>query len=301
MLTISQELQAHLDQGATTLCHCWLIRRRDAEVFGFTDHDRSISFDNVHFEPESGVNGAALTATADLAVDNSEIEGILNSDLLSTEDFVAGRFDEAEIFLWRVNWLNVEQRVLVKTGIIGEVSRYKNSFRAEIRGLSHFLDQTVGRLYQRHCDANVGDLRCGVDLNNPLFKTQGVVLNVVDEAGFVASGFGGFDQDWFTQGHLTWVTGGNKGASGFVKSQARDTGINNIDPDHHAITLWQPTPLPVKVGDRFEVMAGCDRRFETCRDKFSNTIRFRGFHLMPGNDFIISYPTRDEVNDGGRR
>lgn len=44
----------------------------------------------------------------------------------------------------------------------------------------------------------------------------------------------------------------------------------------------------------------CDQRFETCRDRFSNTENFRGFPHLPGNDFILSGPAATN-NDGGQR
>ena len=40
MRAIDPELQARLDGGATTLCRCWRVRRRDGVELGFTDHDR---------------------------------------------------------------------------------------------------------------------------------------------------------------------------------------------------------------------------------------------------------------------
>ncbi len=44
----------------------------------------------------------------------------------------------------------------------------------------------------------------------------------------------------------------------------------------------------------------CDQRFETCRDRFSNTENFRGFPHLPGNDFVLSGPAASG-NDGGKR
>ncbi|HEX7775904.1 MAG TPA: DUF2163 domain-containing protein, partial [Parvibaculum sp.] len=32
MKSISSDLQAHLDTGATTLCHCWKLVRNDGAV-----------------------------------------------------------------------------------------------------------------------------------------------------------------------------------------------------------------------------------------------------------------------------
>jgi uncharacterized phage protein (TIGR02218 family) len=37
-------------------------------------------------------------------------------------------------------------------------------------------------------------------------------------------------------------------------------------------------------------VAGCDKRFANCRDRFANTVNSRGFPHIPGNDFVISYP-----------
>jgi uncharacterized phage protein (TIGR02218 family) len=58
------------------------------------------------------------------------------------------------------------------------------------------------------------------------------------------------------------------------------------------VELWQePAQAPV-AGDTFTVAAGCDKQLATCRTKFSNTVNFRGFPHMPGNDFVTSYVRR---------
>jgi hypothetical protein len=44
----------------------------------------------------------------------------------------------------------------------------------------------------------------------------------------------------------------------------------------------------------------CDKRFETCRDVFSNVENYRGFPHLPGQDFVLSGPAA-AGNDGGRR
>lgn len=62
MKSLNPALQAHLDDGTTTLSWCWRITRADGMTFGFTDHDRTLSFDGTEFEPES-----SLTAWCDPA------------------------------------------------------------------------------------------------------------------------------------------------------------------------------------------------------------------------------------------
>lgn len=294
MRAIDPLLQAHLKGGATTLATCWKVTRKDGATLGFTDHDRALSFGGVLFEPDAGADGAAIESSADLSVDNTEIEGALASEALSAEDLAAGLYDGAAVEIWRVNWADVAQRLLLKTGVVGEVAREGTRFRAEIRGRSHALDRTVGRVYQRGCDAVVGDPRCGVDLDAPTFRGEGAVTAVLDDQRFLASGFQSFAGGWFTHGALFWATGANAGTRSPVKAHDKN-------PSGDALSLWLPTGRAVAVGDQFSVTAGCDKRHETCAAKFSNLVNFRGFHLMPGNDFAVSYPLKSEANDGGKR
>ncbi len=294
MRAVDPLLAAHLVSGATTLATCWKIARKDGVTLGFTDHDRPLAFGGALFEPQSGADGAAIESSADLSVDNSEIEGALASDALSAADLAAGRYDDAAVEIWRVNWADPEQRLMLKRGAIGEVVREGARFKAEIRGAGHALDRTVGRLYQRQCDAVLGDARCGVDAAAPAFAGAGAVTSILDDQRFLASGLSAFASGWFTHGALNWTSGGNAGAAGAVKAHHRSAAGD-------ALSLWAPTGRAVAVGDAFAVIAGCDKRSDTCKAKFSNLINFRGFHLMPGNDFAVSYPLKAEKNDGGRR
>ena len=53
--------------------------------------------------------------------------------------------------------------------------------------------------------------------------------------------------------------------------------------------------LAAAAGDTFSVVAGCDKKFATCKAKFANALNFRGFPHLPGNDAAYGY-----VVDGGR-
>lgn len=294
MRSLGSEFAAHLSSGVTTLATCWKIVRADGAVLGFTDHDAALAFDGCVFAPETGADGAALQSSADLSVDNSEIAGALSAEALSAEDLAAGRYDGARVEIWRVNWADVSQRALMKRGVLGEVVREGARFRAEIRGASHALDRVVGRIFQRGCDAVAGDARCGVDLAASNYRGEGAVTAVLDDQRFLASGLGGFQGGWFAHGALLWTDGQNAGARASVKAHDKNAGAD-------ALSLWLPAGRPIAAGDAFAVTAGCDKRSETCAAKFSNLVNFRGFHLMPGDDFAISYPLKSERNDGGKR
>jgi hypothetical protein len=178
MKTLSDDLQAHFASGTTTLAWCWRITRADGAVFGFTDHDRMLSSDGTSFESEAGLIPSELRQGSDLSVDAQDAEGVLSSDRITETDILDGRWDNASVEVWCVNWQDTSQRVLLRRGSIGQIRRGRIAFVAEVRSMAHVLNQQVGRAYQAQCDAALGDARCGVDLNNPAFRGEGTVGSV---------------------------------------------------------------------------------------------------------------------------
>jgi uncharacterized phage protein (TIGR02218 family) len=213
MKSLSPALQAHLDDGTTTLAWCWRITRADGVTFGFTDHDRTLSFDGTDFEPESGLTASEVRSGSDLSVDAQDAEGVLTSDRITETDILDGRWDNAEVEVWRVNWADTSQRVLMRRGAIGQIRRGRLAFVAEVRSLAHVLGQTVGRTFQATCDAALGDARCGVDLEDPAYKGAGAVIDLLRDRAFTASGLGGFEAGWFTFGTIEWSSGANAGVA----------------------------------------------------------------------------------------
>jgi uncharacterized phage protein (TIGR02218 family) len=291
MKTLSAGLQAHLDSGTTTLAWCWRIERADGVVLGFTDHDRPLEFGGVTYEPESGFAASEIRMGTDLAVDAQEAEGVLSSDTITETDILDGRWDNAGVEVWRVNWQAVGQRILMRRGALGQVRRGRLAFVAEVRSLAHVLNQTVGRTFQHACDAELGDARCGVDLEDPAYKGTGSVTALTGDRAFTASGLAGFTAGWFALGRLTWTSGANAGRTAEVASHTVQSGERQL-------ALLEAPVRAIAPGDGFVVRAGCDKRLETCRDRFANVGNFRGFPHIPGQDTVIRYPNRGDTNSG---
>jgi len=291
MKQFPQSLQNHLDSGTTTLSWCWRLTRNDGAVFGFTDHDRSLTFDGTTFEPESGFTASEIRSGSDLSVDAQEAEGVLTSTTITETDILDGRWDNAEVEIWRVNWADTASSALLRRGAIGQVRRGRLHFVAEMRSLAHVLGQTIGRTFQASCDAALGDARCGVDLNDPAFKASGTVVSISGDRGIGTSGLSGFAESWFALGTLDWLTGVNTGRKAEVLAHA----VSGADV---TITLLEAPVRSIGVGDTFDIFAGCDKRFETCQAKFANALNFRGFPHIPGQDTIIRYAAKGDANSG---
>jgi uncharacterized phage protein (TIGR02218 family) len=282
MKTLPPGLETHLSSGTTTLCWCWKITRRDGAVLGFTDHDAPLAFAGTSFAAATGFIAGEMKSAADLSVDNLSVVGALNADSLNEHDLAAGLFDNAAIEIWRVNWAAPDQRVLMRSGTLGEVKRGKTAFEAEVRGLTQRLNQPVGRVFSHVCDAVLGDARCTVAVT----PVAGTVASVDDNRRFTATasfaaGAGG---------KLTFTSGANAGRAMEVK---RQTGA--------AFELWQAMSEAIAVGDGFTVTPGCDHAFSTCKTKFANAVNFRGHPYMIGADAAFAVASSSTPLDGESR
>jgi uncharacterized phage protein (TIGR02218 family) len=276
--TVSSALAQHLAGEVTTLATCWQITRRDSLVLGFTDHVRDLIVDGVTYRAASGYTRTAIRGTADLAVDNLDVESVFSDDGITEEDLRVGKYDFAEVRMFLVNYEDLAQGVLkLQRGWLGEVTIRDGMYVAELRGMTQRLQMTVGEVYAPDCAADLGDARCGVDL--AALEDSGAVDAVISATAFttvLAQATG-----WYDGGELAWTGGANAGQTVAVRSWDAATGM---------LALFLPALYPMQVGDEFTIRPGCGKSFATCQTKFDNVINFRGFPHVPGTDQVLSYP-----------
>ena len=114
------------------------------------------------------------------------------------------------------------------------------------------------------------------------WSRSGIVTAVIDRAVLDAT----IDEPraadgWFAGGVLTWETGANAGRSIEVKGWTQGSG---------RIELFLPMGYAILPGDYFCIHPGCDKRLDTCIDRFANVLNFRGEPYVPGQDLLLSYP-----------
>ncbi|MGF1445573.1 MAG: DUF2163 domain-containing protein [Pikeienuella sp.] len=291
MRALPPVLADRLATGATTLARAWAVTRIDGVTLGFTDHDRPLAFEGITFEPGTGLTASEIEQATGLSPDTHTVEGALSSAAITELDITRGLFDGAEIRLWLVDWSEPTLRLLLARGSLGEVRRGTRAFEAEVVGLVERLNQPQGRAYLPTCDARLGDARCGVVLDDPTYRSTAVVTARPTPETVEVSGLASFESRWFDHGTLHWTSGANMGSSSRVKSHRVARAVR--------LTLWSPPAAEIAPGDALDVVAGCDKSADTCRTKFANLLNFRGFPLMPGDDWATSYPNSGEPHDGG--
>jgi uncharacterized phage protein (TIGR02218 family) len=287
-------LLEHLASGATTICRAWTITRRDGQVLGFTDHDQEIYVAGVRCRADTGMTARVLQQTTGLSVDNTEAFGALSAAAITEADLMAGRYDDAEVRAYLVNWRSPTDYIEQFRGYLGEVMRSGGAFKADLRGLSERLNRPNGLAYTPYCSAILGDEKCRFNLSQPAFMVEAVVSNSEDDRSFRLSGTFGFDDRWFEGGRFDVTSGTAAGLFGVVKSDRQDGSARQIE-------LWQSIGSGVMLGDQIRLRAGCDKTATTCRNKFGNFLNFRGFPHIPGEDWLASYPVPDRATGGARR
>ncbi len=274
MKNLSSELSTHLGQEVTSTATCWKVTRRDGVVLGFTDHDADIEFEAVSYLAASGFTPTAIESSAQLSVDNLDIEGMLDASVITEADILAGKYDFAEVEVFLVNYADVSQgRMILRTGWIGEVRVQGKQFMAEMRGLTQQISTRIGSHYSPGCRADFGDASCKIDAST--YTVSGTVSTGASRQVFEDSARAE-SAGYFASGKVSFTSGDNAGLSMEVK-----------EFNAGAFTLVLPLPYVIDAGDAYEAVAGCDKNFTTCVAQFNNAVNFRGEPHVPGTDKLM--------------
>lgn len=283
--TATAGMLAHLAGTQLTLAYCVKVTRRDGTVKGFTSLDADLTIDSVTYEANAAVSASAISASLGSGVDNLEFSGLLNSDQLTDTDIRAGLWDSAAVEVFVVNYKDLTHgKVVLLTGNFGEFEFAEGRYRVEVRSLFQVLQQQVGELYSPTCRVRrFLDVRCNPD------GTLDPANHIFTRTVAAASGdnylllFGdSHGSGFFTHGTVEFRSGLNKGIEREIKKHRHLSG-----PVQAELTLHEPFPFAVAVGDTAVLTQGCDRRFISCVTLFSNGKNFQGEPQLPGNDKIL--------------
>jgi uncharacterized phage protein (TIGR02218 family) len=251
--TIPIALQSHLDQDATTLCNLTRVETKDGTIYGFTDLDVDVVYDDgdgsVTYRADNGFTPSRVQASADLAVDNAELSGLVMDTGITEAQIRAGLFDYARVRVYRVNYMDLTNgHEIIAVGTAGETNFSANGWKTEFRSLTQQLKQPISKLYSLTCRAAFGSAQCGKSFT----WVSGTVTSVganprrtfTDTALTQADGY-------FDIGVVEWLTGSNAGGQMEVDAHASDT-----------MTLALPMPYAIDVGDMFRVRKDCSKEWD---------------------------------------
>jgi uncharacterized phage protein (TIGR02218 family) len=262
------------DGELTSIALCWRLERSDGAGIALTSHDARMALGDTMHEPSPGIVPAAITRTIGLEPQSSEVAGALSAQALSPVDLALGRWDGAQARLSAVDWQDTSaEGIDLLGGELGNVSINGESFSAELRGAASKLEAPVCPATSPECRAHFGDKQCRVDLAGRTIAARVVgsrdgelTLDVAVDGKYLL-------------GRLRYLSGANCGLATVI-----------VHVDGTLVRVRDLPRAPVEAGCRIELREGCDKRFETCVERFANAVNFRGEPHLPGNDLLTRYP-----------
>jgi len=143
----------------------------------------------------------------------------------------------------------------------------RNSIQASVASdLDELNVQMPRNLYQPSCTNTLFDTACGLLRQN--FMVQTTIESGSTPARILCQV--NQPQGWFTQGVIEFLDGGNAGLKRTIRMH-----------ESGALLLTLPLLEAPQAGQRIKVYPGCDKRLETCQNRFNNFARFRGAPFIP--------------------
>ena len=267
--------------------HCqarlYRIARKDGFVVTLTSHSAPIKFDGLVYAPSRSANASASVARGGLGESSLDASGAISSDLITEADLRAGRYRGAEV---------LEVTVDYRFPFIGalEVARYWIEgtrqdgliWQAKCTGITARLGRRIGRFLERNCWKEFGDLAtCKYD-TVPASSFYAPISHVLSEQEFRVQDLGSTKPaGHFAYGLATWRKGANEGLSAMIQA---------YDNANQLVTLAVRPPMSILVGDRVDLIVGCDRSSARCA-ALGNGINFGGLKFLPVADEQIKPAT----------
>lgn len=295
MRTIPGPLQDHLDLDATTTARLLKVMLKDGRVFGLSNIDRDIRYDDgrgeITYVATNGFDSTTLSGDLGYTVANAEGYALISNEVegIEIEDIEAGELDDAQWVAYLVNFtdtgtdgaLTANRHVILDAGDVGEVKvRHGLVWMPELLSYTMRLKQPVGGVWSRTCRAIFGtpaqsQTGCGVAIT-PLWE-NGAVTAVGAENNRVYTAslpYPGSPAPSMVPGRVQFLTGDNAGRE-FATEDV--TGL--------VVTLSELTSYPIQVGDTYRWRPDCRKRYlEDCIGTYDNGPNFKGEPLIPVGD-----------------
>ncbi|EXE17442.1 phage conserved hypothetical BR0599 family protein [Acinetobacter baumannii 1106579] len=279
MRAASEKLIALLDANQFVMADLYTITTIQNDIYRYTNYDFDLIVAGELYHSDGPIiSRDGITLSLGVEVDNLSITIDVTDkqtfeSLRIVQAFHNGQMDGARFKLERI-FMDANTPTDTSAGTIKlfegriiEPEFDRNTIQASVASdLDELNVQMPRNLYQPSCSNTLFDHACGLNREN-------YALETTIAAGSTASRILcdiNQPQGWFTQGVIEFLEGGNKGLKRTIR-------LHELD----VLLLTLPLLEYPEVGQRIKVYPGCDKRLETCQNRFNNFARFRGAPFIP--------------------
>lgn len=275
----SPKLIALLDADQFIMADLYTITTIQGIEYLYTSYDTNLIVGGKEFIADGPlISREGTSLSLGIEVDNLSItiesnENTKFGDVPVTQAFHNGILDGARFKLERI-FIDMNTPTDTSAGTLvlfegrivePELDRYgvKASVVSDVDGLKL---QMPRNLYTPGCLNTLFDTACGLLRQN--FMVQTTIESGSTAARIICQV--NQPQGWFTQGVIEFLDGGNAGLKRTIRMH-----------ESGALLLTLPLLEAPQAGQRIKVYPGCDKRLETCQNRFKNFTRFRGAPFIP--------------------
>ncbi|MDC5326084.1 DUF2163 domain-containing protein [Acinetobacter baumannii] len=275
----SPKLIALLDADQFIMADLYTITTIQGIEYRYTSYDTNLIVGGKEFIADGPlISREGTSLSLGIEVDNLSItiesnENTKFGDVPVTQAFHNGILDGARFKLERI-FIDMNTPTDTSAGTLvlfegrivePELDRYgvKASVVSDVDGLKL---QMPRNLYTPGCLNTLFDTACGLHSSdfavNTIIGANSTPNRILCEISQ--------PQGWFTQGVVEFLEGVNVGVKRTVR--LHETG---------ALLLTLPLLEMPRIGEAIRIYPGCDKRLETCENRFNNRQRFRGAPFVP--------------------
>lgn len=281
-MSISAGMKDYL-KGTAVVCTLVTVVAKDGTTIAICTHTRNLDYNSLTYLAWP-MMPTQFQQTQGLSPDNAEVASAM-AEPYSDLKLRGRKWSGARVTYELVNPIDLSLGVMFrKVGLIGDLTVRRFDVTSQFRSLGAQLTQPMGQMVMEDCIVpELGDDDCGVDVNGntvdgkPIRRTA-TVTAVSNQQQFAVNGTAMAD-GFYNRGKTLWTAGLND-----------DLEMHILSNVGNAITLFVPAYFTIAIGDTVVLEAGCDRKRATCRDKFANAKRFRGYPDLPGRNKVIKFP-----------
>ena len=191
-----------------------------------------------------------------------DISFTIDSEFLSTSDVMEGKLYAAQIKVQLVDYVLNKSYFCKSYDVMEVIHDSSDKFFISMKPKSNKINNFLNQHFSPICRAEFCDERC--KLNKKDFSVEGQIIKLIDTNTF----------KWLAKiKEHSYYIGGKFLLTNGVHCGQEFTILESMGQN---LKINLPLQVKLKVGDQFIITAGCDKHLDTCRDKFSNVINFRG-------------------------
>ncbi|WP_316353504.1 DUF2163 domain-containing protein [Candidatus Trichorickettsia mobilis] len=259
MRDLPEQIQQKITAGENFV-YCFEITLSTGQNLYLTSASIAINLQNQIFLPNSGITVISGEFN-DSAYNNIILDGIFEvNGIISTMDLTTATVKIILYFSgYSYHWLTYYCSVYTKFDL---------GFRLYLEPESKKYQQSLLQKFSKTCRTNFGDKRCKADkqLYSHCYNISEVIGNILIVVDLNK------ENGYFDDGELV-----------FKETQFIAKILKQLDNN---LELDQAIPDVLKEHKEVILIAGCDKKFITCCNKFNNAVNFRGEPWIPEDNFL---------------